>query len=569
MKNAISNGALVAIAAGAMLLSSCGDKDLYNSNYKYDEYAANWESRFGQIDPNQDWSMATTVTATVNVGREGTFSVKVYSSDPSDDTQQAYLLGKAVVEGGSPVTLTFDAAKNLDNVYVALITEQNLGIIKKVAIENGNVNADFFITSAAKAKTRTADTGGWEYTDPVDFPIEYIKNTLLDSEKGLVEEVDAGDKMCNYEFESNGEFIIYPVYTKTSGSDQIGYYYYDPKTQTIDQRTEVSFIENLQKYRNMFYKWGENNYEAIENHNGGSSWIEWNFLPAIRSVGIAINVPQGYRVGFWVMNSDVSETRLYSNRILNSDGCYYSAVGTNKDGTLYFGLEDWKQQGGHVLDCNDIVFFVKNAGDNKLPDPVPPTPTLPDDSEDKTMSWLLACEDLGSTDDYDFNDIVVEVSRVDSYTNNAYQSSKLVVKCLAAGGTLPARIYYDDTLIGESHDMLGAENTTQMINTMRDITKTSRAVEITEGITRDWTLSANSGKFTITVEQETGNNDSRLIEKPETGNAPQMIIVPGAWRWPTERTNIEDAYPDFTNWSANATFYDWMNKYVDDKLIDR
>lgn len=43
MKKLISKHALVAIAAGGMLFSSCGDHDMFNPNYKKNEYAANWE----------------------------------------------------------------------------------------------------------------------------------------------------------------------------------------------------------------------------------------------------------------------------------------------------------------------------------------------------------------------------------------------------------------------------------------------------------------------------------------------------------------------------------------------
>lgn len=570
MKNAISNGALVAMAAGAMLLSSCGDKDLYNSNYKYEEYAANWESRFGQIDPNQDWSMATTVTATVNVGREGTFSVKVYSSDPSDDTQQAYLLGKAVVEGGSPVTLTFDAAKNLDNVYVALITEQNLGIIKKVAIENGNVNADFFITGAAKAKTRSKEESSWEKT--TDYA-EFTEAEIREIVTILPENVDASDKFNNYEFESTGSLIIYPVYGATGAHDKVGYYYYNPKEgETIDDRTECEFLDNWNDKLGILYN-GDEVYKQLgwsEFEDSYSNPWTWGGFQSIRSYGYKLNIPKGCRVGFWIKNYNYSN-KFYSNKILNEDLGYYSAVAKHSNGNWFFGLEDWRiadtdNSGGKYTDCNDIVFFVKSANDMKLPDPVDPNETS--DSEDVPMSWLLACEDLGSTDDYDFNDIVVEVSKV--YVQDEY---KLIVKCLAAGGTLPAYIKYNGTKIGESHAMLGEENnTSQMINTIK-ITHTPNEYVIDKNIDKDidenWTLTENVDKFCIEVVQDEGEQSSVRITSPEKGKAPQMIVVPGKWRWPKERIRIEEAYPKFTEWNSNATLSNWNGVIVDTKVIDR
>lgn len=557
MRKIISNTALGVIAAGGMLLVSCGEHDMFNPNNKADQYAANWEQKIGAIDPNQDWSMATTVKATVNVARKGNFTVKVYSSDPADKTHQAYLLAKTMVVGGTPATLTFDAVKGLDNVYVALVAGEHIGIVKNAPINNGVVEANFFSGEANKVRTRSAETFGWEYAEPVDFSLESIRKTIQDPEHGLQEEVDAKGKFCNYEFESKGEFTIYPVYSFTNGDDQIGYYYYDPKTQTVEDRTDVVLIEHLQESESLQWKWGENNYQKV--NWGSGEWLGWNFSE-MHSVGFAINVPAGYRVGFWVMNRNVSETKLYSNQILNSDGLYYSAVGTNADGDLYFGLEDWLQNGGHALDCNDIVFFVKNAGNNDLPTPVPPTPVVPDDEDDVEMSWILACEDLGDADDRDFNDIVLEVRK-------NVESNKAEVRCLAAGGTLPANIYYNGQPVGESHAMLGGE-TKQMINTSGTLGRFSDWKEI-EADATGWTITDNIDKFQIQVTMNDKTMVGTLISAPAEGKTPHMIIVPGEWEWPIERKNINEAYPKFVDWNANASITDWNSAKEADMVVKR
>ena len=46
-----------------------------------------------------------------------------------------------------------------------------------------------------------------------------------------------------------------------------------------------------------------------------------------------------------------------------------------------------------------------------------------------------------------------------------------------------------------------------------------------------------------------------------------MICVPATWAWPTERTKIQDAYPDFANWSANSNNIEWYNNAVSGKVI--
>lgn len=561
MKKLISKHALVVIAAGGMLFTSCGDHDMFNPNYKKNEYAANWETKFGKIDPAQDWSMATTVKATVNVAREGNFTVKVYSSNPADKTQQAYLLAKTTVTGGTPVTLTFDAVKGLDNVYVALINEFGYGITKKVGVENGVAMADFYATNGNRVKTRTAAEFGWELTDYMTF----TRNEIAEIVNALPEGGDATGEFNNYEFISNGEFVIYPVYGDTSAEDEIGYYYYDPTTQTADQKTEVRIIENLQWLGDKVQMIEKNSYgDKIWNYSWGSPWN--NTLETLNGVeyclqakGYAINVPAGYRVGFWIRNNN---NKFYSNRVLNSDGLFYSAVVKHSNGDMFFGLEDWKQgpENRDKTDCNDITFFVKgvDGSNTDLPDPVDPDET-PDDDDDVEMSWILACEDLGSTDDYDFNDIVLEVKK--NVTNNSVE-----VRCLAAGGTIPAYITCNGVEIGEAHALLGGQ-TNQMINTS-SFGAASEWQTLT-GVSVDMSIDEIINKISIRVTQNEGDVYATEIKAPETGEAPQMIIVPGGWEWPAERKGIETAYPDFTNWSSNASLTDWNSVKVSDKVVKR
>lgn len=576
MKKLISKHALVVIAAGGMLFTSCGDHDMFNPNYKKNEYAANWETKFGKIDPAQDWSMATTVKATVNVAREGNFTVKVYSSNPADKTQQAYLLAKTTVTGGTPATLTFDAVKGLDNVYVALINEFGYGITKKVGVENGVAMADFYATNGNRVKTRTAAEFGWELTDYMTF----TRNEIAEIVNALPEDGDATSEFNNYEFVSNGEFVIYPVYGYTSAQDEIGYYYYDPTTQTADQKTEVTIIENLQwlgdnvkitsVQSNEGWNWTgdpiDKNYSwstSIEQSNkllnpttDGNNTVT---TYSIQAKGYAINVPAGYRVGFWIRNNN---NKFYSNRVLNSDGLFYSAVVKHSNGDMFFGLEDWKQgpENRDKTDCNDITFFVKgvDGSNTDIPDPVDPDET-PDDDDDVEMSWILACEDLGSTDDYDFNDIVLEVMK--NASNNAVE-----VRCLAAGGTLPAYITYNDVEIGEAHALLGGQ-TNQMINT-NSFGAASEWQTLT-GVSVDMSIDEIIKNISIRVTQNEGDAYATEIKAPETGEAPQMIIVPGDWEWPAERKGIETAYPDFTNWSSNASLTDWNRVKVSDKVVKR
>lgn len=149
MRKSFSNTALVAIAAGGMLFTSCGDHDLFNPNYKSEEYAANWEQKIGAIDPNQDWSMATKRTVTVSVSK--TSEVKIYTKG----LDKSYLLAANTVSG--TMDIKFDARKGLAEVYVVATAGDNRDV-RTVNITGETASADFTVSNKKAAKTRAGET---------------------------------------------------------------------------------------------------------------------------------------------------------------------------------------------------------------------------------------------------------------------------------------------------------------------------------------------------------------------------------------------------------------------------
>lgn len=180
-----------------------------------------------------------------------------------------------------------------------------------------------------------------------------------------------------------------------------------------------------------------------------------------------------------------------------------------------------------------------------------PTQTVPK-PEDKPQSWTVACEDLGSIGDFDFNDVVFKVSHVSG-------SREITVTPLAAGGTMTVNLYHDSELLGEIHKLLGEDDVTKMLNTGVEGEKgynPGYGSSITLSVDESFTMTNNMGGFRL----EILNGDGRFaaeIQGPVNGDSPQMICVPGDWRWPREWQKISDAYPDFVNWNStnNAEWY--------------
>ena len=82
------------------------------------------------------------------------------------------------------------------------------------------------------------------------------------------------------------------------------------------------------------------------------------------------------------------------------------------------------------LDLNDMMFFIDSDDPGMIPD-------VFDEDPGEEIKWIVACEDLGNLDDFDFNDVVFQVLHV-SGREQAY------ITPLAAGGTLETYLHYVD-----------------------------------------------------------------------------------------------------------------------------
>lgn len=224
-------------------------------------------------------------------------------------------------------------------------------------------------------------------------------------------------------------------------------------------------------------------------------------------------------------------------------------------------------------DMNDIMFVVNGdfEDDSRILEPGDDPEHLDDpdpDPDPEAQSWILAVEDLGETDDYDFNDIVLEVSHVSGET-------KAIVKALAAGGIMEIKVKYNGSYLSNDHvnKWFGESDHTKMLNTESGITATHDGIEIE--VPEDWTLTdENMGGFVFEVTKADGTvtairpTSAKSQNQGEEIIAPLMICVPGDWEWPIERTSIEDAYPGFKDWVSNSNF-DWISTKVSGKVITR
>lgn len=384
------------------------------------------------------------------------------------------------------------------------------------------------------------------------------------------------------------------IYRNTNGSTALAYFY-TPKGSDLatwkaaDKYILIPNTANIegQQFKLVYYD-PDNNYEPSYNFPAG---LEIHFALVCNADckyksfdwtseknNICYNLMDG---NLWEFSDDALNEDVYKNAIFGSKYSAWtnmsSAALYKYHGTKILSFEDWggnftvengvpTPSGTNSIDWNDIAFIVDADVDESKIEEI-------DKTTDTEQSWIVACEDLGSDDDTDFNDIVFKVTHVSG-------SGTATITPLAAGGTLKAEIYSGETRVGEIHELLGnsttdAEGNYSMLNTSNaksgyyvvDLTTLpykADAKDVTLGVDKDnFTMSNvaggnNMGGFKIKVTKSGTTTDAVTINAPTTGSIPQMLCIPDLdWAWPTERTKIHVAYPEFNDWVGNTSNTEW------------
>lgn len=143
----------------------------------------------------------------------------------------------------------------------------------------------------------------------------------------------------------------------------------------------------------------------------------------------------------------------------------------------------------------------------------------------------IIAEDLGESDDFDFNDVVFDV---------ATNGGSTIVTLQAAGGTIPLYIQVGNVQ-REVHQLFDVPVTT-MVNTGA-LAKAPVMYRV-----------SGTGSIEILVDSQTAGIYKL---KGDIGKAPQKIAVPTTYQWTKERESIETKYPKFSSWVGD-TKIDWI-----------
>ena len=549
---------------GSLFMSSCTE-DIYNPDKVKEDYEQNFVDLFGEIDPNQDWNVAELKSVTVDPG--SSTEVQIYAKNGD-----VYKLVGDYKEVSGTRALTFDAAKGVNDFYVVAGGQGKLA-------KNGE-SVSFADAGTRSYEDRDKNDVFTVKEDYVTFPWEDVMAYAErlpndpDGDNLEVEGISTNFDMVM----GNDEITVYPVYWNASFDHTLGIYWYDDRgrmqrqdiytdkegddVQVYVKRTEKNAGRNPDTYEDWEnVTW--NTFEEPDDVTKSDGWPpfwgkettyegEIDTSKGIKSRGFTIDLPYGTKYGFYIKVYDGRNYRgiYYTDKLENGrDGvmaAYFKQEMDNGMTRTFVGFDD---QPGEGKDLNDLMLMID------------PSPIVIDND---VQEWIIAAEDLGSTDDYDFNDVVF---------SGKYASGNMeaTITPLAAGGSKETYLYRGgEGPIGgvEFHTLLGGsvneDGSYAFVNTE---SAGAKGEPIVIDVPVDFSLAygdnINMGGFSLEVD---GIGTS--ITAPGQGESPQMICVPAGWKWPKERVRIDQAYPKFGEWGENYTSTEWYTEPVSGQVIE-
>lgn len=464
-----------------------------------------------------------------------------------------------VFDGGAiEKTAKQSYAENFAKKYPNVDMNQNWDFSSK--------QSDYRIASGNKAHTRAGEggitTGSWYEVD---------NNTLAWMHEQLVEGQD-NRKLGNpfYMTVPGNDFTIIPIYQGQAGAmwnlhvvvDGVDYLVWEKINKTslggsdenVQDETKTGTIQikdlDNDEWHNLhgqWYDWGYGHWNSLYNTDGTDRWTpDWsekNQVTAVRSIPYTFHdFPVGAEMYFY-LDVTVSGSGEWDGKYheINNVGAHESSLKgqmlalqnvprpaniAEDNEVMIIGCEDADLKDSD-WDCNDVVFLVYGK--------TVPKPIKIEEGEEieevKTVRYMI--EDLGSTDDFDFNDIVVDVAEIrtisPTYTNGVVTAwnekskrQEAVIRHL--GGTLPFVLK-----IGNKEYAAGGQDTFQTSPDLKldDVT--------------GWT--GLNGVHNVSIEVEQKNNEGVFkVQFPKAGEAPMIIAVDPSQGWMPERQSVPESW---------------------------
>ena len=574
-KNLWMHAAILLISSMAVLTSCKHNMDDYtpqpytstgNDRLKYAEQVLGVT-----IDPQQDWTLTNRYSVKVNVNAdlEDINQVVVLDGNPYADVTN--LLATTAATNNGTVTLSFLAPSIADVFYVACINKDGECIARPfLPGEDTSVSFDDAAEEAKSASSRRAANFDDDHIlDNLNYSDRIVKDFYnfrdivvrilpegVDNRK-LLPADDLGH-IVKIRKNPSGDYVLPLCYIygddRDNDNDNIWYNWY-PGGQA--DKKETFLIKDKYRDKEVPKKFGPHKYILTDHH-----------LYCRRDGKNDIHFTPG----------DILELHLADGENPMPEGGSHPRVKVFMvNGYVFVGCED-----GNDWDYNDRLYWMPSCQNRIVKAKGIPVKTEPSTPQVWTYAWEDNTMEGNDRCDYDMNDCVIEVQE------KAGDPTMLEITVVALGATRDLWLGFENkdgktykdympvfSHLGpdnqELHKLLGAKSG-EMVNTGNG-TRTVKPFTATVQKPAGFDFQTNS--FVLGAKVRTDMlglyvNDYYMLRVSSTGTDPHGIVIPGKWQWPTERTSVKEAYPEFTTWASDRTkAKDWYKHPATGKVIQR
>ena len=626
---------LFSAAAALSLLAACSDYDPGLSEEVVDltdeelatinEYTANFVARYGEIDPNHTWGFGELgeEQSTRASDPKSNLWIKIDKGPIQEKDEKGNLL-YYYEYGGVRYTTTVNGTVKIDEnnsqstqplyKYGGDDRLRDFTIQDGMTIPGFPVN-NYYLSSnynqndvnEGAGKSSVPNYQGYYHCAFGNENVEHwfkSKEELLAyaQEKRLYEIIPLGDvAVCNTQSDAE----VADVYAEFS----------KPWTGTNPEKHLASyFVQQVWK--------GTATYTDPENNGVFIGGDKMDYLSALGTAYSATDTEHFYNFNY----SGFSNGKIGMMRVFNSNTDNFGYHSTYVEGTVwdhyrllylhgnwYVGFDFSSPDGTKYADniYNDWIVKIIPGNGSYINPPVAEYETVitsndVTETRTNTVTGRVMCEDLGTTNDFDFDDVVFDVaySREESRTaketittvrrkSNKTKVSETVsrsdftswtptgdgkwtgqITLRASGGTLPIYVKNFDGTTYECHEtLLGADasnlkvgNLYNPINVGHNVNNVDpKVLPAISGLSSTnpddidvLVYSSKGERATTTTTYVLPKSVGGQYEKEVDGGnkAPQKICVPVGTRWMREGQQIETVYTYFRNWvqSQNSEY---------------
>ena len=442
--------------------------------------------------------------------------------------------------------------QNAKATYAENFTKKYPNVDLNQSWDYSTKQSDYRLGSGNKARTRAGEggitKGSWYEVD---------NNTLSWMHEQLVEGKD-NRKLGNpfYMTVPGNDFTIIPIYQGQAGAmwnlhvvvDGVDYLVWEKSNSEI-QKGDIQIKDGDSDEWHNLHGGGQSweTWNSLYNTDGSDKWLadrSQNLVTAVRSIPYTFHdFPVGAEMYFY-LDVTVSGSGDWDGKYheINNVGAHESSLKgqmlalqnvprpaniADDNEVMIIGCEDADLKDSD-WDCNDVVFLVYGK---TVPKPIK-IEEGDEIEEVKTVRYMI--EDLGATDDFDFNDIVVDVTEIrtisPTYTNGVVtkwnekgKRQEAVIRHL--GGTLPFVLK-----IGNKEYAAGGQGTFQTSPDLKldDVT--------------GWTGLNGVHNVSVQVQQKDNQGVYNNVVFPKAGEAPMIIAVDPSQGWMNERQSVPESW---------------------------